>query len=569
MKKCSFCGTDNADGEVFCGLCGYRFVTVVEEPIDEPVVVHEDKPVNEVASGEVSKDLSEQEVETVVPVVNSGVNDYYSEPTYTTSQQDVFSEYKRRSNNNLIIIILFAIAALIAVIVIATTSGNKDDDRGFVAKNSIDIVAEDFTIAVGQTAELRIDSSVSRLNANYNDCIDTYWSNDKTSGDNYYLEVTGVEEGTCYLKVHDYNNADLYDTVTIYVVSSGEDITTGDGTGEGVEPPVVVKQTLDVPAISVSTLSIDPVLPNIYSAEVATIISYSGSITYDKQKDIYYFEAPYEGRYRMDISGLQSGTAVELYIFDSSGKSIASDTYCKNDEGITAKSLNANETYEVQVRHTSGYSDYKLSIGLQKATVDISGLTQLTDSIEYTDQRNVYIFTAPLDGRYRFELSGMMSGTATELYVFSSLGETVVSDTYCKNGEGVTAKGLVAGETYSVQVRYASGFSGYGLLIGQQKETVNIEDYVIVNDSIEYTDQRNVYSFKATTSGDITISLCEMTNGCAVELLVFNELEETVASDTYCKNGEGVTLKNANIGTHYEIQVRYSSGISKYQLTIN
>lgn len=98
---------------------------------------------------------------------------------------------------------------------------SEDDDRGFVAQNSIDILAEDFTIAVGQTVELRINSSVSILNANYNDCIDTYWNNDKASGDNYYLEVTGVEEGTCYLKVHDYNNVDLYDIVTINVVSSG------------------------------------------------------------------------------------------------------------------------------------------------------------------------------------------------------------------------------------------------------------------------------------------------------------------------------------------------------------
>lgn len=168
MKKCNFCGTENQDGAVFCELCGNRFVAEVEDTIDEPVVVHEDEAVSEVASSEVSKDLSEQEVETVAPVVNNGANDYYSEPSRTNSQQNVFSEYKRRSNNNLIIIILFAIAALIAVIVIATTSGNKDDDRGFVAKNSIDILAEDITIAIGQTAELRINSSVSRLNANYN-----------------------------------------------------------------------------------------------------------------------------------------------------------------------------------------------------------------------------------------------------------------------------------------------------------------------------------------------------------------------------------------------------------------
>lgn len=197
MKKCNFCGTENQDGAVFCELCGNRFVEEVEETIDEPVVVIEEEPVIEDTTAD-GKDFPARSIEEIAPVVNSG-NSNYSEPTQSNSQQDVFSDYKRRSNSNLLIIILFAIAALIAVIVIATTSGDKDDDSGFVAKNSIDIVAEDFTIAVGQTAELRINSSVSRLNANYNSCIDTYWNNDKTSGDNYYLEVTGVEEGTCYL----------------------------------------------------------------------------------------------------------------------------------------------------------------------------------------------------------------------------------------------------------------------------------------------------------------------------------------------------------------------------------
>lgn len=174
-----------------------------------------------------------------------------------------------------------------------------------------------------------------------------------------------------------------------------------------------------------------------------------------------------------------------------------------------------------------------------------------------------------MDGRYRFELSGMMNGTATELYVFNSLGKEVTSDTYCKNGEGVTAKGLLAGEVYQVQIRYASGFSSYNLIIGQQKETHAVGNYTIINDSIEYTDQRNVYSFTATTSGDITISIKELTNGVAVELMVFNDLKETILSDTYCQNGDELTIQNASVGAHYEIQVRYGSGTSDYELTIN
>lgn len=60
-----------------------------------------------------------------------------------------------------------------------------------------------------------------------------------------------------------------------------------------------------------------------------------------------------------------------------------------------------------------------------------------------------------------------------------------------------------------------------------------------------------------------------LTNEATVELLVFNALGETVVEDTYCRNGDEYTIENVNFGTYYEIQVRYGSGPSKYELTIN
>ena len=31
MKKCSLCGTENADDKIFCGLCGQRLDTIHNE----------------------------------------------------------------------------------------------------------------------------------------------------------------------------------------------------------------------------------------------------------------------------------------------------------------------------------------------------------------------------------------------------------------------------------------------------------------------------------------------------------------------------------------------------------
>ena len=53
-----------------------------------------------------------------------------------------------------------------------------------------------------------------------------------------------------------------------------------------------------------------------------------------------------------------------------------------------------------------------------------------------------------------------------------------------------------------------------------------------------------------------------------VELYVFDNLGNMVASDTYCTNGESVTISNVSAGTHYEIQIRQDSGEGTYSLLI-
>lgn len=314
--------------------------------------------------------------------------------------------------------------------------------------------------------------------------------------------------------------------------------------------------------------SIDAISAKQSSCEAVEFINHHGSITTENQKDDYIYSVVNDGRARIEISELQSGTAVELYVYNSAGERISSDTYCTNGEGITLKSLEAGQTYKIQVCQEAGYSNYTLTIGQPKAAIDVSQITEIKDSIEFTDQRNVYSFTAPRDGRYRFELSEITNGCAVELYVFNSLGESLGSDTYCTNGEGVTLKSLKAKEEYTINVRYASGYSGYTLSIGNQKATVDLTGFTKVNDSIEYTDQRNVYTFTPPEDGRYRLEIEGLKSGCAVELYVFNYLDEVVNSDTYCTNGEGVTLKDLKASETYEIQVRQSSGKCPYILNI-
>lgn len=47
MRKCAFCGTDNADGEIFCGMCGQRLDNIPNEPNDDKSAEMSEKPVEE------------------------------------------------------------------------------------------------------------------------------------------------------------------------------------------------------------------------------------------------------------------------------------------------------------------------------------------------------------------------------------------------------------------------------------------------------------------------------------------------------------------------------------------
>jgi len=217
---------------------------------------------------------------------------------------------------------------------------------------------------------------------------------------------------------------------------------------------------------------------------------------------------------------------------------------------------------------------YTLSIGNQKETLDITGYTVVKDSVEFRDQRNVYLFTPPLTGRYRFEISDLTKGSnhKVNLLVFNSGGGEEASTEYgIANGEGLTVKGMQAGQTYQVQVRQYSGYDSYHLNVGYQKDAVDISEYNIIADSVQYRDQRNVYHFTPTVTGRYRFEISNLTKGSnnKVNLLIWNERGGEEGSTSYgIKNGEGLTIDDMQANETYEIQIHQYSGYDLYNLNI-
>ena len=343
----------------------------------------------------------------------------------------------------------------------------------------------------------------------------------------------------------------------------------------GAKNPNYVK-IIEIGELTHTTTTIDKLTHKSIEIDDAVLKVYNGKITKEDQKDIYSFKAPRDGIYRFDLSNMNASMTVELYIYDKIGKCISSDRAIDNKEGLTV-SLSANETYEICVREYDRISEtklgsYTLTIWYQKPTVDVTDYTIINDSIEYEDQRNKYTFTPSISGTYRFDFSNMKSSTTVEIYIYDDLDECISSDRAIDNKEGLTVS-LSANETYEIWVREYDLISEtklgeYTLTIWHQKPTTDVSSKVKIKDSIQYTDQKNVYNFTVDATKDHTLKITGLSNSVNTEIYVYDNLDYRVAYDTSFANNETITLKNLEIGANYRIVVCQRSGTGNYTLTI-
>lgn len=316
-------------------------------------------------------------------------------------------------------------------------------------------------------------------------------------------------------------------------------------------------------------IEIQPVFERSAMAEPAEILYDSGNITREGQVDTFDYTTPRDGRYRIEIADMPGSMRVDVGFYDPAGEAIGEETGCKNGQGVTVKYLKPDTTYKITVKQNTGIGSYRVVVGVQKPTPDITELTRIDDSVEYTDQRNLYNFVVPRDGCYRFELSGLKSGADTDMLIFNDPGDKISENLGCGNGDGITLADVKKGDIYEIQVRQKNGYSDYSLNIGQQKGTVNITDNSIITDSLEYIGQRNIYSFNAGSSGNVTFTLSGMSSGMAVKFIVMDENGNVLTENSNCRNNTEVSISDVNLGTHYFIHVEEcSSGTGGYTLNV-
>ena len=315
--------------------------------------------------------------------------------------------------------------------------------------------------------------------------------------------------------------------------------------------------------------SVIPPIPDIpMTIGDATIQIRQGNFTANGQSDAFNFTAPRDGLYRFGMEELRANANVRILVRDRLDQVVAdSGGGTGNGRGISVRFV-GGQTYRVEVRQWSGLSPYRLEIGHQKETVDISRLTRVSDGIQFTEQQNRYAFTAPRDGLYRFEMAELRGNANVRIMAWDRLDQVVAdSGGGTGNGRGISVR-LGGGQTYHIQVRQWSGLSPYHLLIGHQKETVNITGLARVTDSIQFTEQQNGYTFTAPRDGLYRFEMAEMTGNANVRIMVWDRLDQLVTdSGGGTGNGRGISVRLGG-GQTYHVQVRQWSGFSPYVLIV-
>lgn len=355
------------------------------------------------------------------------------------------------------------------------------------------------------------------------------------------------------------HDADSYEASSTFASTSEFDTSFASpsilNTGTGVKVAPISSAPLSVQAI-------DPINNSIGETEILQI---NDSIYENNSYNDYPFSPAVSGTYRFEFSNVPDGTDFTLYILNSAGERKEYASYCDNGSGITT-SLSSKKNYTIRVAQQCETGSYTLNIGQQKETSDISSYTAVSDSIQYTDQKNNYSFSPQSDGLYRFEFSDVPDGTDYELYVYNSGWEELERVIDVDNNGGISIN-LSSKKTYYISVVQYRSTGSYTLNIGHKKSLVTATGYTAISDSIQYTDQENDYSFIPSVSGTHRFEFSNVPNGTDLRLIIYNSGWEEKARIYDADNGDGITISLTKGKTYY-IRVKHYRGNGAYTLNI-
>ena len=309
-----------------------------------------------------------------------------------------------------------------------------------------------------------------------------------------------------------------------------------------------------------SAMSIEPIEEKGISLDKIDIQQISDKITEEKESKKYEFTTGEAGTYRLEFSDVPQNVWFKLYLYNASMEQLSYESG-DNGDGITAD-LEAGTKYYFVVEQGYNTGSYTLNIGPQKPTIDISTYTSVDDSIQFTNQRNIYFFTSTEAGTYRFVLSDVPQNIWFKLYLYNASMEQLSYESG-DNGDGITAD-LDANTEYYFVVEQGYNTGSYTLNIGSQRPAIDISTYKSVDDSTQFTNQRNIYSFTSSVAGSYRFELSNISQDAWFKFYLYNSSMEQLEYGSG-DNGDGITA-DLDANKKYYFVVEQGGNIGSYTL---
>lgn len=322
---------------------------------------------------------------------------------------------------------------------------------------------------------------------------------------------------------------------------------------------------------SVSTTEAKPtnlVIDSITAKELAIdrieVDRIQDSISQDDEKKTYELSTTEAGTYRIEFSDVPQNVQFTLYLYNANMEQLNKEYDRTNGRGITAE-LEANSFYYITVEQEDHTGSYTLNIGRQKPTVDITGCTKVSDSTQFTDQRNLYQYTTVEAGTYRFEFSDVPNNIQFTEYIYNSNMEQLAKEYDRTNDRGITID-LEAETTYYVVVEQEDDTGSYALNVGAQKPHIDMLDCLSVSDSTQYTDQKNYYTYIPDTTSTFQI-LFECSENVQFTIYIYNSYMEQLKKQYDVGNNREVIF-DMDKGKQYYIVVEQEDYCGSYEFSI-
>lgn len=179
---------------------------------------------------------------------------------------------------------------------------------------------------------------------------------------------------------------------------------------------------------------------------------FGGSLDYIDQCDTYYYTAPRTGRYRFDFDSSNVNNPFYFHMYDSKMEEIG--WRYSNNDGITMD-LVKDETYEIHINESEGLlENYSVTVGVPKKTKTISKFP-INGSITYTDQCDIYKYTAPYSGEYNFNFSIDDVNCSYDIIITAENEEQILNTCSVNSSRKIE---LNQNETYKIKIIQCSGY---------------------------------------------------------------------------------------------------------------